>query len=106
LKCTYLSDLADAISDFLGNSAGPYTTGNPTLYAHVLRIGDAIEDTTELVWTPKRSQVSRNVSDIDGTISRAHAGTGDRIITAPGQILEMEQVIINGQVQRTWKNVS
>ena len=37
---------------------------------------------------------------------RADAESGDRIITASGQILEMEQVTIRGQPQRTWKTVS
>lgn len=32
--------------------------------------------------------------------------TGDRILTAPGQVLEMEEAQINGQTLRVWKNVS
>ncbi len=30
---------------------------------------------------------------------------GDRIITGPGQLLEMEELLLNGQKIRTFKNV-
>ena len=30
---------------------------------------------------------------------------GDRILTAPGEILEMEELVLNGHKVRTWKNV-
>lgn len=33
-------------------------------------------------------------------------GSGDRIITAPGQVLEMEELTLDGRTVRTWKNVS
>lgn len=31
---------------------------------------------------------------------------GDAILTAPGQVLEMEEVTIEGRQMRVWKNVS
>ena len=33
-------------------------------------------------------------------------GSGDRIITAPGQVLELEELVLDGRTVRTWKNVS
>jgi hypothetical protein len=50
----------------------------------------------------------RNVSDIKASEVSVWelTITGDRIITAKGQVLEMEEMVLEGRRVRTWKNVS